>query len=164
MVCIGQFWVNFSKENHADGRAQMMETDFTALQSQFTSSSSGKNPKLPKYDGSTDPQLWFKQVGTAFQAQSIAPPQRGPWMLTAHSGPAMQFLYVECDGKIQAIPAEIMRVRRERFHHCTDEYAIDFKFTLLRMQNGQLEAANRQFNTLLAQAPWKTQVDLFTLM
>ena len=73
----------------------------------------------------------------------------------------MQFWYVECEGKIRITSKEIMRVLHERFHHFTHDYAIGFKFTQLRMQNGQWEAANRQFNTPLAQASWKTLVDLF---
>ena len=43
----------------------------------------GKAPRLPKYDGSKDPELWLKQLEVAFFAHQIATDAKGAWIILA---------------------------------------------------------------------------------
>ena len=48
------------------------------------------NPKLPKFDGTHDPDLWLKQIDVSFTANKIYDDtQQANWMILALTGVAM---------------------------------------------------------------------------
>ena len=54
------------------------------------------NPRLPPYSGAEDPDLWLIQVPALFRAHQTPAAEQGLWMVTAFSGPAMEFWVFEC--------------------------------------------------------------------
>ena len=117
------------------------------------------NPKLPAYDGSTDPGLWLRQVDVLFSVNETPVAQQGSWMISALKGAAMRFWHLECSQQPRNAGTVAAKMK-ERFRPFAHEFGVDSQITNLRMHPGGYVPFQERWNELSAQLRSKSSTDL----
>ena len=118
-----------------------------------------RNPRLPPYNGSSDPGLWLRQVEACFNANRTPKRDQGNWMVTALQGDAMRFWFFECT-RCDPTPEVIATQLCTRFRSLAHDYDVASRLASLKMRNAQFSDFWDRFRELMALNKTKPTTDL----
>ena len=105
-----------------------------------------KNPNLPTYDGSEDPELWLQQIADIFTAYRTPDDQRLAWAKCALRGAARDLLVHE--GQQWQTGDALVLALQKRFRPVTTQYEIAMELARLTMQHGDFLGYLRKFSDI----------------
>jgi hypothetical protein len=117
------------------------------------------NPRLPAYEGDTDPHLWLRQADVLFRANGIPLAQQGVWLVAALRGAAARFWHFECAEQSYEA-GNVAQLLKRRFRPFAYEYGLDSQLNTLRMQPGGYQRFADSFSETVAQLQSKSPEDV----
>ena len=118
-----------------------------------------QNPKLPYYDGNTEPGLWLRQCDVLFTVNETPLEAQGMWLVAALKGAAMRYWHIECVNEDRGVRNVALKLK-ERFRPFAHEFGVDSQLANLRMHPGGYVQYQERWNELSAQLRSKSSTDL----
>ena len=66
------------------------------LEEEYSRARNHVDPRLPAYDGESDPELWLRHADVLFKAHNVASAQQGLWLVAALRGAAARYWHFKC--------------------------------------------------------------------